>query len=225
MPETTVLSALQEAPSLEVSSLSLHRNSAKLGPISFALSHAGCWWLAGSSGAGKSLLMESLAGFHIEAEGSICVSGKAIQQCAPEHRSIALMPQRWRLFPHWSVAANLRFAAKLGGAHADRIAELTQRLQVQNLMNRPTRALSGGETQRIALIQTLLSPAKILLLDEPLSAIDAALQTVALDLLRAETSTQQRICVIATHRPTEGFPMQGTLLMQAGELLPITEPE
>jgi molybdate/tungstate transport system ATP-binding protein len=210
-------------PSLEVSQLSLERNSASLGLITFTLPHPGCWWLAGVSGAGKSLLMESLAGFHAEAQGSIRVNSNEIGHCAPERRSIALMPQRWRLFPHWTVARNLRFAAQLGGAQRDRIGVLAKRLQVAELLNRPTPALSGGETQRIALIQTLLSPAKVLLLDEPFSAIDAALQSVVLDLLQEESEKAHRICLIAAHRATPDYPMQGKLLLKDGHLLANTK--
>jgi ABC-type sugar transport system ATPase subunit len=204
MPET----------SLKVTALSLTRAAASLGPISFTLPHAGCWWLTGASGAGKSLLMESLAGFHVEAQGKIRVNGKEVTHNAPERRSIALMPQRWRLFPHWTVARNLRFAAQLGGSPKDHIEGLAMRLQVAELLQRPTRALSGGETQRIVLIQTLLSPAKVLLLDEPLSAVDAALQSVVLDLLQEEAASQRRICLIAAHRAAPDHPMQGTLLLK-----------
>jgi ABC-type sugar transport system ATPase subunit len=214
MPETS-----SQVLSLEISGLSLSHGAKALGPLSFNLPHAGCWWLAGLSGAGKSLLMESLAGFHAEAQGGIRVKGKEISHCAPERRSITLMPQRWRLFPHWTVARNLRFAAQLGGAHRDRVEALAQRLQVAALLDRPTRALSGGETQRIALIQTLLSPAKVLLLDEPLSAVDATLQSVVLDLLREEATVQQRICLIAAHRATAEYPMQGILLLESGQLV------
>jgi molybdate/tungstate transport system ATP-binding protein len=208
MPET----------SLEVSGLTLSSGSTALGPLSFTLPQAGCWWLAGASGAGKSLLLESLAGFHAEAQGSIRLNGKDVSHCAPEHRSIALMPQRWRLFPHWTVAHNLRFAAKLGGANQDRIDQLTQRLEVAHFLSRPAPALSGGETQRIALIQTLLSPAKVLLLDEPLSAVDATLQTVVFDLLQEESATNRRLCVIATHKSLPAHPMQGTLNIAKGQL-------
>jgi molybdate/tungstate transport system ATP-binding protein len=209
--------------SLEVTALSLSRGDASLGPISFTLPRAGCWWLAGVSGAGKSLLMESLAGFHAETQGSIRVNGNEISHCAPERRSIALMPQRWRLFPHWNVARNLSFATQLNGAHSDRVEALAKYLQVAELVDRPTRALSGGETQRIALIQTLLSPAKILLLDEPLSAVDTALQSVVLDLLREEAAAHQRICLIAAHRAAPDYPMQGTLLLKDGHLLANTK--
>lgn len=219
MPEASFPGIPRKVPSLEVKDLSLTRNSANLGPISFTLPHAGCWWLAGVSGAGKSLLMESLAGFHSEARGSVLVNGLEVNHCAPERRSIALMPQRWRLFPHWTVARNLRFAATLGGEPADRIEQLTQRLQVQNLFDRPTRALSGGETQRIALIQTLLSPARVLLLDEPLSAVDAALQSAVLDLLQEEAAARHRICLIAAHKPLAGHPLGGTQYIEKGQLL------
>jgi molybdate/tungstate transport system ATP-binding protein len=217
MPETSPPNPNMRALSLEVTDLSLSRNTTALGPLSFTLPHAGCWWLAGLSGAGKSLLMESLAGFHAEAQGSIRVNRVEVSQDAPERRSIALMPQRWRLFPHWTVARNLRFAARLSGAHKDRIRSLAKHLQVVELLDRPTRALSGGETQRIAFIQTLLSPAKVLLLDEPLSAIDAALQSAAINLLQEEAKTHQRILLVATHRPIAGYPMQGTLWIEKGQ--------
>ena len=213
MPET----------SLEVTALSLTRAAARLGPLSFILPRAGCWWLAGVSGAGKSLLLESLAGFHAEAEGSIRVAGSEVAGLAPEHRSIALMPQRWRLFPHWTVARNLRFAARLSATSLERIHHLADRLQITPLFRRPTRALSGGETQRVALIQTLLSPARVLLLDEPLSAIDAVLQSVVLDLLQEESATNRRICLIAAHRATPEYPMQGVLPLENGKLISSTK--
>jgi ABC-type sugar transport system ATPase subunit len=206
-------------PSFEVEGLSFHRASARLGPITFSLPHPGCWWLAGPSGAGKSLLLESLAGFHAEAQGGIRVDGKDIADQSPEHRDIALMPQRWRLFPHWTVARNLQFAAKLGKNPSARIEALAERLQITPLLNRSIRALSGGETQRIALIQTLLAPATVLLLDEPLSAIDAALQSVVLDLLQEQARTTERTCLIAAHKPTPGYPMQGALHIEGGQLL------
>ncbi len=205
-------------PSLEVSGLSLLGGARSLGPVSLTLPHSGCWWLTGVSGAGKSLLMESLAGFHAEAQGSIRVNGNEISHSAPERRSIALMPQRWRLFPHWTVARNLRFAAKLSGTHQDRISSLTERLQVAELLHRPIGALSGGETQRIALIQTLLSSARILLLDEPLSAIDTALQSLVLDLLKAESEQSHRILLVAAHRAAKDYPMQGVFLLKDGQL-------
>ena len=214
MPEPSLIS-----PSLEVKELRLARGAACLGPLSFTLSHPGCWWLTGVSGAGKSLLLESLAGFHADAKGIIRVAGKQVADLAPEHRSIALMPQRWRLFPHWTVARNLRFAARLSQTPTARVEELAHRIQVQSLLNRPTSALSGGETQRLALIQTLLSPAKVLLLDEPLSAVDTTLQSTVLDLLQEESATGQRICLIAAHRATPGYPMDGTLAIEDGQLL------
>ncbi len=205
--------------SLEVIELSLSSGNKALGPVTFTLPHPGCWWLTGVSGAGKSLLMESLAGFHAEAQGNIRVNREEISDCAPEDRSIALMPQRSRLFPHWSVTHNLRFVAKLSVTPPERIQQLANRLQIAPLLNRPTRALSGGEIQRIALIQTLLSPAKVLLLDEPLSAVDAALQSVVLDLLQAEAANRQRICLIAAHRAAADYPMRGVFVLENGQLV------
>jgi len=225
--------------SLEVSGLALTRAASPqvtpvtLGPISFTLPYPGCWWLTGVSGSGKSLLLDSLAGFHAEAHGSIRVSGDEVAHLAPERRNIALMPQRWRLFPHWTVRRNLQFAAKLSKTPPDRIIEFAQVLKIDTLLDRPTSALSGGETQRIALLQTLLSPAKVILLDEPLSAIDAALQSSVLDLLSKdllskdllskESAQHGRICLIAAHRATVGYPMQGTFCLERGQLHPQSE--
>jgi ABC-type sugar transport system ATPase subunit len=211
---------------LEVAGLSLQRGAPTLGPVSFVLPHPGVWWLTGASGAGKSLLLEALAGFHADARGGVRVAGREVAELAPERRSIALMPQRWRLFPHWTVARNLRFAAKLADADSidrtARINPLAERLQVADLLRRATRGLSGGETQRLALIQTLLSPARVLLFDEPLSAIDAPLQAAALDLLQEISAKDGRICLIAAHRAATSYPMRGALLLENGKLVSIT---
>ncbi|AXC09593.1 ATP binding protein of ABC transporter for sugars [Acidisarcina polymorpha] len=217
MPESS-FEGSSGLPSLKVTALSLSKGAMTLGPASFTLPGAGCWWLAGVSGAGKSLLLESLAGFHAESVGNILASGKDVGLRAPEYRSIALLPQRWRLFPHWTVGRNLAFAANLSDSNTIRSRQLAEKLQVEHLLDRPTSALSGGETQRIALIQTLLSPARILLLDEPLSAVDAALQSAVLDLLQQESTTNQRICLIAAHRPTPEYPMKGTFWIDGGQL-------
>ncbi len=214
--------------SLEVSELALSLTATQLGPITMILPHPGCWWLAGPSGAGKSLLLESLAGFHAETTGSIRVSrgeqSLDVASLAPERRSIALMPQRWRLFPHWNVARNLRFAAHHSSTARNRVHQLAERLSVAHLLKRSTRALSGGETQRLTLIQTLLSPAQILLLDEPLSAVDAMLQSTVLDLLIEESMQNSRICLIAVHKPLLTHPMQGIFNIEKGQLTPKAKP-
>src|SRR5271170_2221823 len=129
MPETSPPIPNPQVPSLEVSALSLSHGTKALGPISFTLPHAGCWWLTGVSGAGKSLLLESLAGFHSEAVGSVRMNGREVGGLAPELRSIALMSQRWRLFPHWTVARNLRFAARLSSSSPERLRQLAGQLE------------------------------------------------------------------------------------------------
>jgi ABC-type sugar transport system ATPase subunit len=211
--------------SLDVSRLTLTHSTPpqgtamNLGPISFCLPLTGCWWLTGVSGAGKSLLLESLAGFHAGAAGAIRIADREVAHLAPEDRNVTLMPQRWKLFPHWTVRRNLQFAAKLSKTPPDHILELAQRLKVNSLLDRSTSALSGGESQRIALIQTLLSSAKVLLLDEPFSAVDAALQSVMLRLLIDEASRTQRIFLIAAHRTITEYPLQGTLRLESGHLI------
>ena len=201
-----------------MTALSLSGGAKALGPVSFTLPHAGCWWLAGVSGAGKSLLMESLAGFHAEAQGSIRVNGKEVSHHAPERRSIALMPQRWRLFPHWTVARNLRFAAHLA-APTTETHRLTRETQTSPTLPRPPHP--RAQRRRNSTHRPDSDPAltgKVLLLDEPLSAVDSALQSVVLDLLQEESAVNQRICLIAAHRSFPAHPMQGTMNIAEGQL-------
>ena len=205
---------------LEVSGLALSRPAVELGPISFTLPRPGCWWLTGVSGAGKSLLLESLAGFHADAIGSVRIEEREMHSLAPEQRSISLMPQRYKLFPHWSVERNLRFAANLSGSPDLQVQELAGRLQIGGLLRRKPRALSGGETQRIVLLQTLLSRAKVLLLDEPLAAIDSALKSIVLDLVQEDAVRNSRICLIAAHLPMHGCAFEGSLAIERGRLVP-----
>lgn len=196
---------------LEVRGLEWRLPGLTLGPISFHLRGPGCWWVLGPSGAGKSMLFECLSGFHAQSSGLVKVLGREVSHLAPEQRSIAMMPQRWQLFPHWTARQNLRYAAALAGQPPERVQEVAESLEVAPLLDRSPREISGGETQRFALAQTLLSPAKVLLLDEPLSAIDAPQRINVLNLVIREAADKGRTFLIASHRPIEGAPLQGFL--------------
>jgi molybdate transport system ATP-binding protein len=139
----------------------------------------------GPSGAGKTTLMETIAGLRRPHAGRIVLNGRVLHEHAvnvpPRERSIGYVPQDETLFPHMSVRANALYGARNGGAA--RLAEITDMLELTALLDRGVSTLSGGERRRVALARALMTHPAVLLLDEPLSGLDAALKQRTIDLL------------------------------------------
>ncbi len=137
--------------------------------------------LVGPSGAGKTTILRAVAGLARPADGRVELDGRVLFDAAgvdlpPEQRAMGLVFQHYALFPHLSVARNVAFG--LGGrrraAHDPRVTRTLERFGIRHLADERTRSLSGGERQRVALARAVASGPKALLLDEPLSALDAA---------------------------------------------------
>lgn len=144
-----------------------------LGPIDLEVKPGGVLAVLGPSGAGKTVLLETIAGFRSPIAGSIGLDGRELSRLPPEDRAIGFVFQDAALFPHLSVRKNVGFALRARGARDEEPVEvLLERFEITHLANRSPRSLSGGERQRVALARALAAEPSLLLLDEPLSALD-----------------------------------------------------
>ena len=144
--------------------------------------------LLGPSGCGKSTTLFMLAGLNDPTSGHIYFGGKDVTKVAPEDREIGLVFQNYALYPHMTVADNIMFPLinrKVPKAEArERAQEMAKLVQLDHLMDRKPKALSGGQQQRVAIARALVKKPEVLLLDEPLSNLDAKLRVETREEIR-----------------------------------------
>lgn len=173
--------------------------------------------LTGPSGSGKSMLLRLLAGLDRPGEGRIVLNGMVWQDSArglflkTQDRSLGMVFQQYALFPHWSVRDNLRYALPKGEAES-RITELLDVMQLGELANRPPHLLSGGQQQRVALARALVRRPRLLLLDEPLSALDVRTRRRLQQYLLQVHRQYELTTVLVTHDPQEMMQLADQLI-------------
>lgn len=162
--------------------------------------------VVGPSGSGKTSLLEAIAGLRA-ARGRIDVEGEAFLDSdrgvhlAPERRRVGYVPQEGALFPHLTVRGNIEF----GGKDPERLAHLASVLELEPLLDRRPSSLSGGEKQRVAIARALMARPRILLLDEPLAAIDAPRKERIVRFLRRIRREVDIPMIYVTHHPVEAL--------------------
>src|SRR5262245_33009426 len=185
--------------------------------------------LLGPSGCGKTTLLRMLAGFEAPDQGRILLGGRDIGQALPHERPINMMFQNYALFPHLSVRDNIAFGLKRAGmARSDiaaRVAEMVALVKLEGLERRKPDQLSGGQRQRVALARSLARRPQLLLLDEPLAALDKKLR----ESTQAELMELQRrlgmTFIIVTHDQEEAMTMASRIgVMDAGRLVQVATP-
>ena len=184
----------------------------------------------GPTGAGKTILLETLAGIYSPDAGTIDLDGRDITRTDPKNRGIGMVYQDYMLFPHLTVGENIGFGLKQGKADPARISESVQKtaalLGIGHLLDRTTGTLSGGEQQRAAIARALVLRPRVLLLDEPLSALD----TVTRERLRRELKAIHRATgttvIHITHHFEDIFALADRVaVMQDGRIVQTGTPD
>ncbi|MEI6842174.1 MAG: ABC transporter ATP-binding protein, partial [Methanomicrobiales archaeon] len=156
--------------------ISLQRGSFSLDDINLDVQSGRYYFLMGPSGAGKTLILEIIAGLKDPCSGQVYMNGTDITGTRAEDRNIGFVYQDYSLFPHYSVAKNVAFGMKMQGKSPSdqdkKVRELLQQFGIAHLAGRSPQALSGGEKQRVALARALAINPSVLLLDEPFAALD-----------------------------------------------------
>jgi len=188
--------------------------------------------ILGPSGSGKTTLLRLLCGFERADGGSIALNGRIVSSAAehvpPEQRRIGYVPQEGALFPHLSVAENIVFGLPRQERRArHRVQELLELVGLSaDYANRPPQQLSGGQQQRVALARALAPSPALVLLDEPFSALDAALRAETREAVADALSAAGATAVLVTHDQSEALSMgHQVAVLWEGRLVQVASPE
>lgn len=181
--------------------------------------------LIGPTGSGKSVLLETIAGFYKPYQGQIMLEGKDITPLNPEDRGISIVYQDYVLFPHMNVFENISYGLKKKNKSdksflESRVYEMAEKLKIDHLLKRDTRTLSGGEMQRTAIARSLIVEPKLLLMDEPFSAVDVNTHAYLTTLIKNVIEEYQTTCIHVTHNFNDVYNLaEQVAVMKDGKIL------
>lgn len=210
--------------------LTTHAGTFRLGPVSLTVRRGEVLVLLGPSGAGKTLLLETMMGLRQADAGQVVIADRDVTRLPPEQRDLAYLPQDVALFPHLSVRDNVLFGRRVRGTMAgadtdlERLADL---VQIRHLLGRATtRSLSGGERQRVALARALITNPKVVFLDESFSGLDAHIRRELLSQLRELQRSLELTIVYVTHNQREASAIGDRVaVLMEGSVVQETTPE
>ncbi|MGV2290240.1 ABC transporter ATP-binding protein [Trinickia sp. YCB016] len=192
--------------------------------IDFAAERGELVTLLGPSGCGKSTLLRCIAGLTPVDGGSVLIEGKDVVPVAPQKRGVAMVFQSYALFPNMTVEQNVAFGLRMqkveAGEIAKRVAEAIALVELNGFEGRYPRQLSGGQSQRVALARSLVTRPRVLLLDEPLSALDARIRKHLREQIRRIQQELQLTTIFVTHDQEEALTISDRIvLMNQGQIV------
>ncbi|MEZ7873900.1 MAG: ATP-binding cassette domain-containing protein [Bacteroidales bacterium] len=194
-----------------------------LGPINLELPKGSYTALLGPSGSGKSVMLELIAGLRFPEKGKILIDGVDMTNTPARKRPVGMLFQDYALFPHMTVEENIGFPLSISGADKATVAKETWRIaslfKIEGLLKRAIKDLSGGEKQRCALARAMAHQPSVLLLDEPLSALDEELREEAVKTLAILKKEGQTVLHVTHNRgETDGL-ATSSLHIRGGKII------
>jgi len=194
---------------IEIRGLKAHLGEFRLKDIDLSIDDGSFFVLMGPTGAGKTVLLEAIAGLVPVLGGSIAIGGRDMTRLPPEKRGVGIMYQDYALFPHLTVAHNITFGLRYKRhdrrSAEKRLGQLVDDLGIGNLLLRHPETLSGGELQRVALARALMVEPRVILLDEPLSALDQIFREEIRSLLKRIHLSSRITFFMVTHDFSEAL--------------------
>ena len=202
---------------------------AAISDVSFEVGDGETVALLGPSGCGKTTILRTIAGFETPTKGAVRIAGLDMAQRRPYERNVGLLFQHYALFPHMTVAQNVAYGLRHRGCPkgdiAARVAEMLALVKLPSFGERYPSRLSGGQQQRVALARALATRPGVVLLDEPLSALDAKLRQELRSELKEVLAAVGSTAIVVTHDQEEAMSLgERVFIMNAGRIVPAGHP-
>lgn len=215
---------------ISLKSVSKHWEEFEIRNVSIDIPDGEFFVILGPTGAGKTFLLELIGGFHYPSSGNIIIKGKDVTNAPPQKRGAGFVYQDYCLFPHMDVFQNIAYGLKARkqdfSVIEDKVNATAELIGLKELLHRDVETLSGGEKQRVAIARAIIIEPDILLLDEPLSALDARTHDTLLSEIKNLHNKTKITIVYVTHNQTEAFMLADRIaVMQKGEIVQVGTPE
>lgn len=215
---------------IHIENLSNNWGDFTLKNISLDIKESEYFVILGPTGAGKTLLLEIIAGLYFPKEGRVMINGNDVTFTSPENRGLGFVYQDYALFPHLNVKKNIEYGLKLRKVPEEKreqkISELVKMLKINHLLHRNTETLSGGEKQKVALARALAINPKIILMDEPFSALDENTKSKLISDMKEIHKAEGITFVHVTHSQEEAILLADRIgIMMKGTIVQVGNPE